>query len=71
MISMEEAGQVRAQLLRVLAEDAHNTNRLLQRLDSIGRESGIGAYAAHGRRVKVFEPADFEKTDVTRCARSC
>lgn len=46
MISMEEAGRIRDQLLEVLAEDAHNTQRLLERLDSITRESGIGAHAA-------------------------
>jgi diguanylate cyclase (GGDEF)-like protein len=46
MISMEEADRVREQLLAVLAEDAHNAQRLLDRLDSISRESGIGAHAA-------------------------
>lgn len=46
MISMEEAGRLREQLLQVLTEDAHNTERLLGRLDTITRESGIGAHAA-------------------------
>ena len=43
---MEEAGRIRDQLLELLAEDAHNTQRLMARLDSITRESGIGAHAA-------------------------
>ena len=43
---MEEADRLREQLMGVLAEDAHNTERLLRRLDSITRESGIGAHAA-------------------------
>lgn len=43
MISLEQAGHLREQLLRVLAEDAHNTQRLLDRLDSISQESGVGA----------------------------
>lgn len=46
MISMEEAGRIRDELLEVLSEDAHNTQRLVARLDSITRESGIGAHAA-------------------------
>jgi diguanylate cyclase (GGDEF)-like protein len=46
VISLEQAGHLREQLLRVLAEDAHNTKRLLDRLDSISKESGVGACAA-------------------------
>ncbi len=46
MISLEEAERLRGELLEVLAEDAHNTQRLLVRLDAITRESGISAYAA-------------------------
>ena len=46
MISLEEAGQLKEQLLAVLAEDAHNTERLLSRLDTLSRESGIEAHAA-------------------------
>jgi diguanylate cyclase (GGDEF)-like protein len=43
---MEEADRLRDELLGVLAEDAHNTQRLLGRLDEITNESGISAYAA-------------------------
>jgi diguanylate cyclase (GGDEF)-like protein len=46
VITREDADRLRDQLLRVLDEDAHNTERLLRRLDSLTRESGIGAYAA-------------------------
>ena len=46
MITRDEADRLREQLLAVLAEDAHNTERLLSRLDVISRETGIGAYAA-------------------------
>jgi diguanylate cyclase (GGDEF)-like protein len=46
VISREEAERLRDQLQAVLAEDAHNTQRLLARLDSISQESGIGAHAA-------------------------
>jgi diguanylate cyclase (GGDEF)-like protein len=46
VISRREADRLRDQLLAVLDEDAHNTRRLLSRLDSITYESGIGAHAA-------------------------
>ena len=46
MISREEAERIRAELLAVLAEDAHNTQRLLARLDTITHESGVGACSA-------------------------
>jgi len=46
VITRDEADRLRDDLLQVLAEDAHNTERLLARLDSITRESGIGAHAA-------------------------
>ena len=46
MISPHEADRLRDQLLAVLDEDAHNTERLLERLRSITDESGIGAHAA-------------------------
>ena len=41
MITGDEAARLREDLLRVLSEDAHNTERLLARLDAITRESGI------------------------------
>jgi len=46
LITRDEADRLRAQLLEVLAEDAHNTERLLGRLDRLSQESGIGAHAA-------------------------
>lgn len=46
MITREEAEGLREQLHQALAEDAHNTERLLGRLDGLTRESGIGAHAA-------------------------
>ena len=46
MIAKEDADRLRDELLSVLAEDAHNTERLLARLDSITRETGIEAHAA-------------------------
>jgi len=41
-----EVERLKADLLRLLAEDAHNTRRLLARLDALARESGVGAHAA-------------------------
>lgn len=46
MITPGVAERMREQLLRVLAEDAHNTQRLLGRLDALTEETGIGAHAA-------------------------
>jgi diguanylate cyclase (GGDEF)-like protein len=46
VITREDAARLRDQLLAVLAEDAHNTERLLGRLGSITDETGIGAHAA-------------------------
>ncbi|HZN54053.1 MAG TPA: diguanylate cyclase [Candidatus Polarisedimenticolaceae bacterium] len=46
MITRDEADQLRDQLLQLLAEDTHNTERLLARLEAISRESGIGAHPA-------------------------
>lgn len=46
MISREQAERIRDELLAVVAEDPHNIERLVTRLDAITRESGIGAYSA-------------------------
>ncbi len=46
MITPEEAARLREHLLSVLVEDAPNASRLLARLDTLTRESGIGAHAA-------------------------
>lgn len=46
MITPEEAGRLKEQLLAVLTEDAANSERLLARLDAVSRETGISAHAA-------------------------
>jgi diguanylate cyclase (GGDEF)-like protein len=46
LISNEESARLRERLMEVLAEDAHNTQRLVARLEAISRESGVGAHAA-------------------------
>lgn len=46
MITRAEADRLRDQLVGVLDEDAHNTQRLLGRLDAISRETGVGAHSA-------------------------
>ena len=46
MITREDAERIREELLATLDEDAHNTQRLLRRLDEIGRERGMSAHAA-------------------------
>jgi len=46
LITREDAARLKDQLLGLLAEDSHNAERLLGRLDAIGRESGILAHAA-------------------------
>lgn len=46
MINAAEADRLREQLMAVLSEDAHNTQRLLARLDTLTRESGVEAHAA-------------------------
>ncbi|HXV75447.1 MAG TPA: diguanylate cyclase [Candidatus Polarisedimenticolaceae bacterium] len=46
MITREEIERVRDDLIRLVDEDAYNTRRLLDRLESIAQESGVGAHAA-------------------------
>jgi diguanylate cyclase (GGDEF)-like protein len=46
VITRAEADRLRDQLVGVLDEDAHNTQRLLGRLDAISRETGVGAHSA-------------------------
>jgi diguanylate cyclase (GGDEF)-like protein len=46
MITLEEAGRYKEELLAVLKEDAHNEERVLKRLDQIRTQSGLQAYAA-------------------------
>jgi diguanylate cyclase (GGDEF)-like protein len=63
VISLEEADRLRDELLEVLAEDAHNTQRLLTRLDEITKESGISAYAA---LLLILTRLPFEEQDARR-----
>jgi diguanylate cyclase (GGDEF)-like protein len=46
VITREQAERLREQLLEVLAEDASNADRLVARLDSITRETGVEAHSA-------------------------
>jgi diguanylate cyclase (GGDEF)-like protein len=46
VITHDEAGRLKDELLAVLAEDAQNEERLLARLDTLSRESGVSAHAA-------------------------
>jgi diguanylate cyclase (GGDEF)-like protein len=46
LITREEADRLREQLLAVLSEDPHNTQRLLEGLRALTEETGIGAHAA-------------------------
>lgn len=45
MIPKEEVERLKEELLELLQEDAHNQQRLVDRLDSLSRENGIGAHA--------------------------
>jgi diguanylate cyclase (GGDEF)-like protein len=45
-VSAGAAKDLREALLAALGEDAHNTQRLLERLDTVSRERGIGEHAA-------------------------
>ena len=45
-MSAGRSGTPREEMLALLAEDPHNTKRLCERLDSIERETGVGAHAA-------------------------
>jgi diguanylate cyclase (GGDEF)-like protein len=46
VIPEAEVERLKTDLLRILAEDPHNTRRLLDRLDSLAHESGIDAHSA-------------------------
>lgn len=46
MITREQSERMRAELLRLLGEDAHNAERLGSRLDALTRERGVDAHAA-------------------------
>ena len=46
MITRDEAEKLREQLTQLLAEDALNTQALLERLETLTQESGIGAHSA-------------------------
>ena len=42
----DEAGPLREQLVQLLAEDTHNTERLLARLDALAKETGLAVHSA-------------------------
>jgi diguanylate cyclase (GGDEF)-like protein len=63
VISHEEVQRIRDQLLELLSEDAHNTQRLLARLESISRESGIGAHSA---LILILTHLGFEEEEAKR-----
>jgi len=63
VITRDQAEGLRDQLMQVLAEDAHNTQRLLVRLDSITQESGIGAHAA---LLLILTHLAFEESEARR-----
>jgi diguanylate cyclase (GGDEF)-like protein len=46
MRSGDEVQRVRSELLEVLSEDALNAQRLVERLDALSHESGVGPYGA-------------------------
>lgn len=46
MTAKDDAARIREELVTLLAEDTHNTERLLARLDLLVQENGIGVYAA-------------------------
>ena len=45
MIPKEEVERLKDELLELLQEDAHNQKRLVDRLDALSRENGVGAHA--------------------------
>lgn len=63
MIEREDAERLRDTLLGVLAEDAHNTEAILARLDAISAETGVGAHAA---AVLILTHLAFEDEDARR-----
>jgi diguanylate cyclase (GGDEF)-like protein len=63
VITHEESGRLRDELLVVLAEDAHNAERLLARLDTLSRETGISAHAA---LLLILTHLAFEDTQARR-----
>jgi diguanylate cyclase (GGDEF)-like protein len=63
VITHEEAGRLRDELLAVLAEDAQNAERLLARLDTLSRETGISAHAA---LLLILTHLAFEDTQARR-----
>jgi diguanylate cyclase (GGDEF)-like protein len=46
VVGRDDTDRIRARLLELLAEDAHNAERLGRRLDQLARETGIEAHSA-------------------------
>lgn len=63
MIPRADVVRLREQLSAALAEDPHNTELLLARLDSITKESGVGAHAA---LLLILTRRTFEESDAAR-----
>jgi diguanylate cyclase (GGDEF)-like protein len=63
VITLEEAGHYREELVAVLREDAHNEERILKRLDQIRTQSGLQAYAA---LLLILTHLPFEESEARR-----
>ncbi|HXH28072.1 MAG TPA: diguanylate cyclase [Candidatus Polarisedimenticolia bacterium] len=63
MITQEEATRYREELLAILGEDAHNEERILNRLDQIRTQSGLQAYAA---LLLILTHLAFEESEARR-----
>jgi diguanylate cyclase (GGDEF)-like protein len=63
MITREEVDRLRDELVRVLDEDAHNTQRLVGRLEAISHETGIGAHAA---MILILTQLGFDEPEARR-----
>jgi diguanylate cyclase (GGDEF)-like protein len=63
LITLEEAGRYKDELIGILQEDAHNEERILKRLDQIRTQSGIQVYAA---LLLILTSLPFEEAEARR-----
>lgn len=63
MITREQAGRLREQLVEVLAEDVHNTERLMARLESVAEEAGI---EPHSALLLILTSLSFDEAEARR-----
>jgi diguanylate cyclase (GGDEF)-like protein len=56
----DEAGPLREQLVQLLAEDTHNTERLTARLDALAQETGL---SVHAGLLLLLTQLPFEETE--------